>query len=81
MNKQLYKKSRVIHDAPNDQFIVEVTKKLFGGWEMFVWFRYKVEGRDYFSEHHIPKLTEDEAREKAIERAKALKHKTIIWEG
>jgi hypothetical protein len=78
--KKLYKKARVIHDAPNDQFIVEVTRKLFGEWEREVWFRYKVSGRDYFSENHIPSLTEDEAREKAIERAKALKTKTIIWE-
>lgn len=78
--KKVYKKVRVVHNAANDCFVIEVKEKLFGNWWYELSYKYHVEGRIYHTEHHVPKLTEDEARAKAIERATALRNQTVIWE-
>lgn len=78
--KPLYKKTRVVHDAPNDRYLVEINEGFFSGWEHEQSFRYWVEHREYYTLHHKPTDTQEQALEKAIAMAKALKTKTVVWE-
>ena len=80
MKPKLYSKVRVVHSAGGDRFYIEVKEGWFGRWVFDTSYQYRMDDREYHTEYHVPKLTEDEAREKAIERAKVLRNFTIIWE-
>jgi hypothetical protein len=72
--KNLFKRTRVIHNPNQRCFIVEYNNFIF--WRSEFWFGYTLE-----QETHKPKPNKETAEKKAIERAQELLNIAIVWEG
>ena len=77
--KNLFRKTRVVHDPDGKSYDVYVKKGLLSFWEYQCHFKYYL-GNKRPTSSYEPQDSQEEAKEYAIKRAKLLANKTIEWE-
>lgn len=77
--KNLFRKTRVIHNPEKDKYEVYLKAGFFSLWEWDNHYRYYVGDKRPISSYE-PRDNQEEAKAKAIARATELANKTIEWE-
>lgn len=77
--KNLFRKTRVVHDPDDSSYDVYVKKGLISLWAYECSFKYYVRDKRHASSYS-PQDSQEEAKEYAIKRAQILANKTIEWE-